>query len=55
MNLFLLTTCCGCGKPRHVEVDYPINQNKEKSLSRKACKGRRKKTYIMGREWHVLI
>jgi len=38
-------TCFCYSKPRHIKVDCSRNQNKKKSLSRKADKGKGKKAY----------
>jgi len=46
-------TCFGCGKPGHIKVDCPNNQNKEKSASKKSERGKGKKAYISWEENEV--
>ncbi|XP_068476793.1 uncharacterized protein [Phaseolus vulgaris] len=43
-------TCFGCGKPGHIKVDCPNNQNKEKSASKKSERGKGKRAYISWEE-----
>jgi len=39
-------TCFGCGKPGHIRVNCPNNQNKEKPASKKSEIGKGKRAYI---------
>ena len=43
-------TCFGYGKPGHIKVDCPNNQNKEKSASKKSDKGKGRRAYISWEE-----
>ena len=43
-------TCFGCGKPGHINVDCPNNQNKEKSASKKSERSKGKRAYISWKE-----
>jgi len=42
-----------CGKPGHIKIDFPNNQNKEKPTSKKSERGRGKRTYISWEENEV--
>ena len=39
-------TCFGCGKPGHIKVDFPNNQNKDKQANKKVERSRGKRAYI---------
>ena len=43
-------TCFGCGKPGHIKVDCPNNQNKEKSASKESGRSKGKRAYISWEE-----
>jgi len=43
----------GCGKPGHIKIACPNNQNTEKPTSKKSERGRGKKTYISYEENEV--
>jgi len=48
-------TCFGCGKPGHIKIDCPNNQNKEKPANKKSERGRGKKSYISWEENEVSL
>ena len=47
------STCFGCGKPGHIKIDCPNNQNKEKPASKKSERGKGKRAYISWEENEV--
>ena len=40
------SNCFGCGKPGHIKVDCPNNQNKEKPASKKGERSKGRRAYI---------
>jgi len=51
IQILLVYTCFGCGKPGHIKIDCPNNQNKEKPTSKKRVKEAEEKEHIsLGRK-----
>jgi len=43
-------TCFGCGKPGHIKIDCPNNQNKENQPTRRVKKAKEKEHIFLGRK-----